>query len=140
MKEALINVLNTTFDSAYPIFLQGTYAQDEPYPAAFFTFWNNSTRDFDTFDNETIGYVWDFDVNFYATDPTLVNTVLETAKAALKNAGWLISGVGYDVASDEPTHTGRGMNALYIQILEEPTPTPTPEPTPEPEPEPDEET
>ena len=119
MKETLIQVLKDTFSSAYPIFLQGSLGADAKYPDSFFTFWNNSTRDFDTFDDEPIATVWDFDVNFYSTDPTLVNTVLATAKSALKTNGFLISGVGYDVASDEPTHTGRGLNALYIEIIEQ---------------------
>lgn len=113
MKNKLIQTLSKY---KYPVFLQGTLAEDEQYPEAFFTFWNNSTYDFNSYDNEAIGYVWDFDVNFYATDPELVNTTLAKVKADLKAEGWLISGVGYDIASDEPTHTGRGMNALYIQI------------------------
>lgn len=113
MKQALVQTLSAY---GYPVFLQGSLAATEPYPDSFFTFWNNSTRDFDTFDNEAIGYVWDFDVNFYSTDPELVNTTLAKVKADLKAAGWLISGVGYDIASDEPTHTGRGMNALIVQI------------------------
>ena len=37
-------------------------------------------------------------------------------RAALKAAGWIVSGRGYDVASDEPTHTGRGFDALYLDF------------------------
>ena len=136
-KNELVRILSAY---GYPVFLQGSLAEEEPYPQAFFTFWNNNTYDFGMYDNKPIGYVWDFDVNFYATDPELVNTMLAKAKAELKAAGWDISGVVYDVASDVPTHTGRGMNALYIQIPPEapqPEPEPEPTPTPEPDPEPD---
>ena len=117
MKNELIQTINAEFKNAYPIFLQGSLAADAKYPPSFFTFWNNTTYDFDAFDNAPTAYVWDFDLNFYSTNPTLVNTVLAQAQAALKNNGWLISGVGYDVASDEVTHTGRGINVLYVQKI-----------------------
>ncbi len=34
---------------------------------------------------------------------------------------------GYDVTSDEPTHTGRGIEASFLQIIEDEEPEPTPE-------------
>ena len=113
MKEQLIEILSSF---GYPVFLQGSLAQDELYPQSFFTFWNNDTADQNHYDNNAIAYVWDFDVNFYSTDPTLVNSVLIQVKQTLKANNWIVGGKGYDVASDEPTHTGRGMNALYLEI------------------------
>lgn len=112
MKEQLIALL-TTF--GYPVLLQGSISENEPYPESFFTFWNNDTFDGSHYDNDAIAYIWDFDVNFYSTNPTLVNTTLLNAKAILKQNGWIVGGKGYDVPSDEPTHTGRGINALYIE-------------------------
>lgn len=112
MKDALITLLETF---GYPVRLQGSLAENEQYPDSFFTFWNNDTTDGSHYDNNPINYIWDFDVNFYSTNPTLVNTVLLEARTLLKANGWIISGKGYDVAVDEPTHTGRGMNAIYIE-------------------------
>lgn len=112
MKDALIALLETF---GYPVRLQGSLAEHEQYPDSFFTFWNNDSTDGSHYDNDAINYIWDFDVNFYSTNPTLVNTVLLDAKTLLKNNGWIISGKGYDVATDEPTHTGRGINAIYIE-------------------------
>lgn len=112
MKDALITLLETF---GYPVRLQGSLAEHEQYPDSFFTFWNNDSTDGSHYDNDAINYIWDFDVNFYSTNPTLVNTVLLDAKTLLKNNGWIISGKGYDVATDEPTHTGRGINAIYIE-------------------------
>ena len=54
-------------------------------------------------------------MNFYSNDPLLVNTVLLEAKQMLKAVGFIPDGSGYDVVSDEPTHTGRGMNFSFIQ-------------------------
>ena len=112
MKNLLIEILETF---KYPVFLQGSLAKDEPYPDSFFTFWNNSSDDQNHYDNDAVAYVWDFDVNFYSTDPTLVNTVLIEAKTLLKQNGFNVGGKGYDVASDEPTHTGRGINAKFLE-------------------------
>jgi hypothetical protein len=112
MKELLINLLESF---GYPVFLQGSLSEDEAYPQSFFTFWNNDSYDNNHYDNNPISYTWNFDVNFYSVDPELVNSMLLQAKTLLKQNGFIISGQGYDVASDEPTHTGRGMNALIVE-------------------------
>lgn len=112
MKDLLIELLESF---KYPVFLQGSMAEDEDYPESFFTFWNNSSPEWHHYDNKPSGFVWDFDVNFYSTDPTLVNSMLEEARTLLKANGFIVSGKGYDLASDEPTHTGRGMNARIIE-------------------------
>lgn len=111
MKELLISLLESF---GYPVFLQGTLSPDEPYPQSFFTFWNNSSLDAAHFDNNAVRFTWSFDVNFYSTDPALVNSALLEAKQLLKQNGFIISGKGYDLYSDQPTHTGRGMNALIM--------------------------
>lgn len=112
MKDALITLLETF---GYPVRLQGSFAENEQYPDSFFTFWNNDTTDGAHYDNGAISYVWDFDVNFYSTNPTLVNSILLDVRTLLKNNGWIISGKGYDVDADEPTHTGRAINAIYVE-------------------------
>ena len=114
VKELLINTLNTNFKD-YPVYLQGSISRDEAYPESFFTFWNNSSNDSGFYDNSETECIWDFDLNFYSSDPTLVNSVLLTAKSALKGVGFIPDGNGYDVMSDEATHTGRGINLLFIQ-------------------------
>lgn len=111
MKESLIALLETF---KYPVFLQGSLNKDVPYPESFFTFWNTPTRDGSHYNDNAISCIWDFSVNFYSSNPTLVNTVLADAIALLKSNGWIISGVGYDVPSDEATHTGRGVDVIYI--------------------------
>lgn len=112
MKELLISLLESF---GFPVFLQGSLEENEPYPQSFFTFWNNDSYDNNHYDNNPVSYTWSFDVNFYSVDPELVNTMLLNAKRLLKQNGFIITGKGYDVASDEPTHTGRGMNALIIE-------------------------
>ena len=54
-------------------------------------------------------------MNFYSTDPALTYAALEQARIELKKNGFIISGKGYDIGSDEATHTGRGMNVLFLE-------------------------
>ncbi len=112
MKDLLIDTLASR---NYPIFQQGTLSKNEPYPDSFYTFWNNSSDGNSYYDNEAHSNIWDFDLNFYSINPELVNSELLEAKKLLKSVGFIIDGKGYDVVSDEPTHTGRGINVLKIE-------------------------
>lgn len=114
VKQLLIDTLES-FN--LPVYLQGSMSDDEQYPDSFFTFWNNSTADDAFFDNTESRTIWDFDLNIYSNDPAVVNTTLLAAKKQLKAVGFIPNGSGYDVISDEPTHTGRGMNILYIERI-----------------------
>lgn len=106
-------LIGTLMSMQYPVFLQGTLAADAAYPDSFFTFWNNSTDDKAHYDSDAAAWEWSFDVNFYSTDPGTVNEALLTAKGLLKAAGFIVGGKGHDLVSDEPTHTGRGLDVLY---------------------------
>ena len=112
VKQLFIDVLETF---GFPVFLQGSLQESDAYPDSFFTFWNNETTDAAFFDNAETRTVWDFDLNFYSCNPALVNSMLLEAKTALKAQGFIVQGKGYDVVSDEPTHTGRGINVTYIE-------------------------
>lgn len=112
MKNLLIKTLE---QFGYPVIQQGSLNEDEQYPETFFTFWNNSTDENSHYDNKPNNYVWDFDLNVYSNNPETVNSLLLEAKEKLIEAGFIVNGKGHDVASDEPTHTGRGIN---IQIIE----------------------
>lgn len=114
VKQAFLTAVETL---GYPIFLQGSLAQNEPYPDSFFTFWNNETFEKKSYDNRETFIEWDFDLNFYSNDPVLVNGKLLDAKIALKRAGFIVGGAGYDVLSDEPTHTGRGTQVIYLERM-----------------------
>lgn len=99
----------------YPIYQQGSLSDTDQYPDSFFTFFNNESNDSLFFDNQETMTIWDFDLNIYSIDPEVVNTALLEAKPLLKAAGFIVDGAGYDVMSDGTTHTGRGINILYIE-------------------------
>lgn len=113
VKGLLISTLESEFH--YPVILQGSMSDDAEYPDSFFTFFNNETSDNLFFDNLENVVIWNFDLNIYSNDPETVNSALVTAKQVLKAQDFIIDGVGYDVLSDEPSHTGRGITVLYIE-------------------------
>lgn len=112
MEDLLINTLGAL---GYPVKLQGSMLPDETYPDSFFTYWNDSADGSSYYSNNEGSILWSYSLNFYSTDPVLVSTKLLEAKKLLKASGWVVSGAGYDVLSDEGTHTGRGITILYIQ-------------------------
>lgn len=110
------DLLMSTLESlGYPVKLQGSLLPDESYPDHFFTFWNDSADGISFYSNNEGAILWAYSLNFYSTDPLKTNSVLLEAKALLKAAGFIVSGAGYDVPSDEATHTGRGISLLYRQ-------------------------
>lgn len=118
MEDLLISTLEAL---GYPVRLQGSMLPEESYPDHFFTYWNDSADGSSYYSNNEGAILWVYSLNFYSTDPVLVSDMFKvikdkpTAKALLKGAGWVVSGAGYDVASDEPTHTGRGITITYRQ-------------------------
>lgn len=114
MKDLLINTLSTI--RPY-VALQGTMDEDEAYPDSFFTYWINDSEDHEDFDDEAFSYEFSFSVIFYTNDPADMYTVPDQTIAALKAVGFIPNGPGWDVASDEPTHTGHAMEFYYIKYL-----------------------
>lgn len=114
----MVDLLIQTLESlGYPVRLQGSLLPDEPYPESFFTFWNDDSTGDMYYSNAEKAVVWSYSVNFYSTDPVLVNSKLLEAKGLLREAGFIATGSGHDVGSDEPTHTGRGIDIYYVEKL-----------------------
>jgi hypothetical protein len=52
----------------------------------------------------------------YSADPSTTYSLLANIRSTLKAAGWIVPGKGFDVTSDEETHTGRGIQCLYLEV------------------------
>lgn len=115
VKTLLIDTIEDLY-AEYPVYLQGSLEKTQAYPDHFFTYWNNNTEDSAHYSNMEHSEIWDFDLNFYSIDAEKVNSVLKAVKTELRSKGFTIGSVGYDVISDEPTHTGRGMNVYYVDF------------------------
>lgn len=111
MEDKLIELLESF---GYPVIRQGSLLEDEPYPPTFFTFWNNDDYEHSAYDNQTLNAESNFDVNVYSDDVQTTYDLLRRARRLLKENGFSAPSRGHDVASDENTHTGRGMNVTIL--------------------------
>lgn len=112
MEDLLISTLQEICEN---VFLQGSMLPDQPYPANFFTFWNFSSKEEAHYDNTEHATIWEYDVNFYSSNPGEVYEKLRSAVKALKKNGFIITDGEHAVASDESTHDGRGISVVYIE-------------------------
>ena len=101
-----------------PVYKQGSMSDDEIYPETFITFWNSDSDDHAHYDNDNYGNAWAYQIAVYSSKPSDTYSVLEKVRKDLKAAGWIVPSKGYDVVSDEPTHTGRGIEATFLEFTE----------------------
>lgn len=113
MKDLLIKTLEAL---GYDVMLQGSIADDEPYPESFITFFTTDSTEQDFLDGIPHGTQWLYTVIFYTSNPALMSTVPKQIYNALKSAGFIPQGKGRDIPSDEPTHTGWVNEYLYLEI------------------------
>lgn len=116
MKAFLIETLETL---GFPVFQQGSMSDGEPYPPSFITFLLIDSEDAANFDNVTRAIAYTFQVAFYSSDPLLVESVPKLIRSTVKAAGGIMSGVGRDIPSDEPTHTGNVQECTIIEKIKE---------------------
>lgn len=114
MREQFIALLQTF---GLPIFLQGSLNKNTAYPSSFFTYWNDTTEDNAHYDNDAIAFNWQFTIYYYTQNENAaqMDGVFLQIRNLFKQNGWIMTGVGYDVPSDEPTHVGRAIDVYYIQ-------------------------
>lgn len=109
-KTKLIEILE---GFGYPCFLQGTLEEDAPYPDSFITFQTTDSSDNSFYDDELFAEDWSFAVIFYSNNPELIETEPPKIIKELKKNKYLPQGKGFDIPSDEPTHTGWVLNFIY---------------------------
>lgn len=98
-----------------PVYLQGSMADDESYPEQFITYQNLATDGGMYYDNQEGAVVWSYNVAVYATRPDVAQSTLMKIRDELRALDFVASGAGHDMISDEPTHTGRGLDVLYVE-------------------------
>lgn len=113
MEDNLIEILESF---GYPVYRQGSMSNDEAYPETFITFWNFDSPDHSFYNNSDYGAEYGYNVYVYSSDPELTYSELAAVRSALKEAGWIVRGRGFDVQSDEETHTGRGLEVYYMEF------------------------
>lgn len=113
IKTLLITTLETL---GYPVYLQNSIDEDEEYPASFITFMTINSYDAANLDNSAVAWGWQFQVIFYSSNPDLVKSEPSKITTALKAAGFIPQGRGFDIPSDVDTHTGWEMEFYYLEV------------------------
>lgn len=98
---------------SYPYFLQGTFS-GETYPDSFITYIVNSADDREHYDDDATSWTWNVTVIFYSNDPALLTTAPVEIRNALKTAGFIPTGKGYNIFSDDPNFYGWTQEFLYL--------------------------
>lgn len=104
---------NTLLSLGYPVFLQGTYT-GETYPDSFITTITNASDDREHYNDETTSWTWNFTVIFYSKNPELLDTAPDDIRSALKRAGFIPQGKGFNIFSDDPDFTGWATDYLFL--------------------------
>lgn len=112
MKNELSELLETL---VYEVYEQGSFTDSEEYPEHFFTIWNDGTEALNYYDNKEDGCIWYFTINFYSISPSLTVDILLQAKEVLMSKGWIVPGKGNDVYSASKNHSGRSIEAKFIE-------------------------
>lgn len=115
MKGKLYELLESL---GYEVYEQGSFTDSNEYPEHFFTIFNDDTIPY-YYDNEEFQCVWVFEINFYSISPTKTVNVLLKAKELLQKNKWIISGKGHDVFTASKNHSGRTIEAKYIEKIKE---------------------
>lgn len=111
MEDELIRLIE---EMGFPIYRQGSFSDTKEYPKSFFTFWNEQSPDHAHYSNNAYGTEWYYTLNIYSSEPETTYKALADAREILKKNGWIVPSSGYDVYSDQPTHTGRGMEIIFL--------------------------
>ena len=114
MGNVVLDLIELLSSFGYGVYRQGSFSENDKYPESFFTYWNTGTPDHAHYDDADYLGEWEFDINFYSIDPELTYKIMSDARILLKQNKWIVPSRGYDVYSDEPTHTGRGMQAIFL--------------------------
>ena len=122
LKEGIITA--STPEDEVPIFRQGSLGEADVYPDTFCTFWGSSEAAATAYDNDDATVVWSYQANAYSTSPAMVYKLTADFLQLFKSNGWQTPDRGHDVASDEITHTGRGLSVTYLKTY---TPNAAPE-------------
>lgn len=88
------------------------------YPSSFFTYMTTDAPFVAHYDNMPHAVAWAFMVGFYTDDPGSIDIKILEFVGRLQAAGWIVAGLGEDVQSDEPTHTGRRLTIAKIEQYE----------------------
>lgn len=97
VRDRLIEALNPL---EYEVALQGSYAEDEPLPQSFITYFIVDSYDQAFYGNNPKRSVYSIQIEFYSKDFSLIKSVPDLIYQKLKDAGFIRQSKGRDIAYD----------------------------------------
>ena len=99
-----------------PYYRQGSFGEDDVYPSSFFTYWKLDNPFGDYGDNKEHSLITRYAVYFYTNDPSVLESTLDDFVIRAKEQGFIISGKGVDVPSDDKAFIGQKINITFKQM------------------------
>ncbi len=111
--------LQEVFDYlALPYYRQGSLADGEETPDAYYTFWNTASADLSHYDNNAHRVEWTWQVWSFTDNADDIYVIMENLINAATEAGFIAIGKGKDIATVSPTLYGREITLKFIEELE----------------------
>lgn len=114
-KETLFNVFDAM---GYPYWIMHEMPHETAYPPSFFTYMATDAPFAEFYDNAPRAVAWAFMIGFYTNDPGSIDSEVMRLVRLLRDAGFVMHGLGEDVQSDEPTHIGRRLTLTKLDEFE----------------------
>lgn len=110
----VIDLLVSTLETLnFPVFMQGTFSGAE-YPESFITYIVDSYDDRAHYDDAPDSWTFSATVIFYSRDPAKLFSIPAEIRTTLQNAGFIPTGKGYNIFSDDPNFTGWTNEYLFL--------------------------
>ena len=108
----MISLIQDEF--GYPVYIQGSFGENDPYPPAFFTYWEWAGGGLTNYDNTGYSHYHEFDLNFFSNDAQLCNDIIDAAIKILKNNDYQMLNYGRNRASNVPGWIGKGVSVTKM--------------------------
>lgn len=113
MESKLVEILEKL---QFDVILQGTLDSTADYPDSFFSYWNLETPRESFYDNRHSRITWVYQIVAYSNDRATLLDMTTKAIETLEENGFIIDGESTDIASDLKSHTGKIIEATYIEV------------------------
>ena len=104
---SLIDLIETEFK--IDVYRQGSFTEGDEFPSSFFTFFRGSGGPVSNYDNAKYAHYDEFDINFFSSDPVLLEETFDKMKDLFITNGWQVPNYGRDMPSGRATHAGIGI-------------------------------
>lgn len=114
-----MNIIRHIYDTlaplGYPVYLQGSLAEDAQYPDNFITYWIPGSESESFYDNAEHRQDWEISIIFYTKDIQQIILVIPQIISALRDSKFTVYGRGNFIPSDELDTVGWTLDCRLSQ-------------------------